>query len=179
MDGPQETKAFARKLRRELTLPEVVIWQAVRGQRLEGFRFRRQHPIGPYVLDFYCDAAKLAVEIDGDWHGMGDQPERDSARDAWFAARGIETLRISARELLEEADGAIVALLDALRRRSDPRARRAAERGGQTAGGRGRTEPPPPLCGPPPPAGEDWLDRVPVGGRIAKAGRACIRRTRL
>jgi very-short-patch-repair endonuclease len=74
MDGRAETKAFAWTLRRELSLPEVIVWQNLRGRRLEGVRFRRQHPVGRYVLDFYCDEARLAVEIDGQQHSTEDRP---------------------------------------------------------------------------------------------------------
>ena len=55
----------ARGLRKALTLPELVLWDELRGSRLAGFRFRRQHPLGPFILDFYCPAARLAVEVDG------------------------------------------------------------------------------------------------------------------
>jgi very-short-patch-repair endonuclease len=111
MDGPQRTKNFARKLRREMSLPEVILWQHIRGDRLEGLRFRRQHPMGAYVLDFYCDAAKLAVEVDGSQHTLGDNPARDAERDAWFAARGIETLRIPAPEVLADPHGLLALIL--------------------------------------------------------------------
>jgi very-short-patch-repair endonuclease len=53
-----------------MTLPEVLLWNGLRGGRLEGLRFRRQHPFGPYILDFYCEQAKLAVEVDGMAHRM-------------------------------------------------------------------------------------------------------------
>jgi very-short-patch-repair endonuclease len=55
----------ARELRRQMSLPEIVLWQALRKARLGGLRFRRQHPIGPYIVDFYCPAARLAIEVDG------------------------------------------------------------------------------------------------------------------
>jgi very-short-patch-repair endonuclease len=105
MDAPKATIRRAKKLRREMSLPEVILWQTVRGKRLDGWLFRRQHPIGPYVLVFYCDSIGLAVEVDGDIHGFGDRPERDRRRDAWLAARGIETLRIPARDVLDNMDG--------------------------------------------------------------------------
>jgi len=111
MDGPKRTKDFAKKLRREMSPPEVILWQNLRGARLAGLRFRRQHPMGVYVLDFYCDAAKLAVEVDGAHHTMGDNPARDSERDAWFAGRGIETLRIPAIDVLTDASGALALIL--------------------------------------------------------------------
>src|SRR5258708_6172118 len=104
MDGPSQTKSFARKLRRDLSLPEVLLWKELRGRRLEGFYFRRQHPMGRYVLDFYCDAAKLAIEIDGQQHTLGDHPQRDDERDDWFLARGILTLRFPAIDMLTESD---------------------------------------------------------------------------
>ncbi len=72
--------------------------------------FRRQHPIGPYVLDFYCSKAKLAIEIDGMSHDMGAQPQHDLRRDAWLSERGITVVRIAARELTrldEIADGVV------------------------------------------------------------------------
>src|SRR5438874_3677081 len=64
MRAPVRTLRRTRALRREMTLPEIVLWQALR-RSLLGLRFRRQHPIGPYVLDFYCPSARLAIEIDG------------------------------------------------------------------------------------------------------------------
>jgi very-short-patch-repair endonuclease len=66
--------------------------------------FRRQHPIGPYVVDFYCATARLAIEIDGISHDMGTRPARDIDRDAWLAARGVTVLRIPARELTRRMD---------------------------------------------------------------------------
>ncbi len=91
--------ARARKLRDEMSLPEVLLWQVLRGEP-DGVKFRRQHPLGPYVLDFYCASAKLCVEIDGISHDMGDRPERDARRIAWLASQGIETVRIPASEVL-------------------------------------------------------------------------------
>ena len=99
---PESTRR-ARQLRRKMTLPEVVLWQILR-KRPNGLKFRRQHPAGPYVLDFYCSDARLAIEIDGEVHSRGDQPEKDMARDAWLQKSGIGTLRIPAVELLEDAD---------------------------------------------------------------------------
>jgi very-short-patch-repair endonuclease len=66
--------------------------------------FRRQHPVGPYVLDFYCPAAQLCIEVDGWGHNMGDQPERDERRDAWLARQGIKTLRIPAVDVLRDVE---------------------------------------------------------------------------
>jgi very-short-patch-repair endonuclease len=117
VEAPPETIRRARRLRRELTPPEARLWMALRGRKAGGLKFRRQHPVGPYVLDFYCDSAKLAVEVDGLAHTTGDRPQRDAKRNAWLALRGIRTLRIDARDVRDEADG-VVGLIVATANRS-------------------------------------------------------------
>ena len=97
------TVRLARSLRRRMSLPEVKLWLILR-TRPNGIRFRRQHPVGPYVLDFYCPEAKLAVEIDGIVHDMGDRPARDDVRCEWLAGQGIETIRIAAKDVLIDAE---------------------------------------------------------------------------
>jgi very-short-patch-repair endonuclease len=72
----------------------------------------RQHPVGPFVLDFYCAQARLAIEIDGAAHDMGDRPERDRARDRWLAERGIATLRVSAGEVMANTDAVVAAICE-------------------------------------------------------------------
>lgn len=89
-----------------MSLPEVLLWKALKGRKLKGLHFRKQHPLGPYVLDFYCDAEKLAVEVDGSSHGFGDRPGRDERRDVWIAAQGVATLRIPASLVLGDVDDA-------------------------------------------------------------------------
>jgi very-short-patch-repair endonuclease len=88
-----------------MTLPEVLLWKALRN-RPNGLKFRRQHPSGPYILDFFCSDARLAIEIDGEAHCRGDRPELDEARDQWLADAGIETLRIPAGDVLRDVDAA-------------------------------------------------------------------------
>ena len=95
----------ARKLRRKMSLPEVLLWQILRKQ--PGYiKFRRQHPIGRYVLDFYVLDLKLGIEVDGKAHDMGNRPERDDLRDRWLESQGIRMLRIAAKDVL--ADPAVV-----------------------------------------------------------------------
>ena len=115
MEANPRTRRLAKDLRRAMSLPEVLLWVQIKGRRLAGLLFRRQHPIGPYVLDFYCEAAKLCVEIDGAGHGAGDRPERDERRDGWLADLGIRTLRLRAGYVLGEMDGALAMILAALR----------------------------------------------------------------
>ncbi len=93
----------ARALRRKMTPPEVRLWQWLR-TRPGGFKFRKQHPAGPYVFDFYCPAARLAVEVDGEAHSRGDRPERDLKRDAWCAEHGIRVMRIAAIDVMRDLD---------------------------------------------------------------------------
>jgi very-short-patch-repair endonuclease len=97
----------ARELRREMTLPEVLLWQQLRGSQT-GLKWRKQHAAGPYALDFYCDRAKLCIEVDGEAHSRGDRPARAAARDAWLGARGIETLRIAAADILNNLKGVLL-----------------------------------------------------------------------
>ncbi len=91
---------LARALRLQMSLPEVLLWQELRGAP-DGVKFRRQHPIGHYVLDFYCANAKVCVEVDGFSHDTGDRPERDLLRDEWLDAQGINVLRIAASDVLK------------------------------------------------------------------------------
>jgi very-short-patch-repair endonuclease len=104
MRSPKPTMQFAKTLRSELTPPEVWLWRRLKALRAQGVRVRRQHPIGRYVLDFYCPAAKLAIEIDGYSHVMGDRPTHDERRDAWLRSQGIEVMRIPAVEVLRNPD---------------------------------------------------------------------------
>lgn len=96
--------AFARQLRKSLTPPEARIWARLKVRDKDGISFRRQHPIGPYILDFYCAQAKLAIEVDGLIHDRDDQAQRDEVRDAWLLSQGIETHRIPASEVMSDPD---------------------------------------------------------------------------
>ena len=93
----------ARHLRANLSLPEAILWRHLKGSPA-GVHFRSQHPIGDFVLDFYCARAKVAFEIDGIAHDMGDRPERDVGRDAWLRGQGIEVVRIPAADVLKSPE---------------------------------------------------------------------------
>jgi very-short-patch-repair endonuclease len=111
MRAPSKTISNARRRRRALSPPEARLWIRLR-QRAPGLPvFRRQHPIGPYVLDFYCAKARLAVEIDGMSHDVGARPERDLERDAWLEARGVTVMRIAASEVRKSADETVDAVV--------------------------------------------------------------------
>ena len=92
----------ARELRRRMTPEERLLWKHLRANRLEGYHFRRQQIIDGYIVDFYCHAAGLVVEIDGGYHQR--QVEYDGTRDAVLAARGLRVLRIGNQAVAEDLD---------------------------------------------------------------------------
>lgn len=104
MRAPKVTIRRARRLRRTLSAPEAQLWSRLRTRRPDQPVFRRQRPIGPYVLDFYCAKARLAVEIDGISHDMGGRPKHDIVRDTWLEQHGVSVVRVLAREALSNID---------------------------------------------------------------------------
>ena len=101
-------KARRRELRRNLTPAEARLWSHLQGKQLHGRKFRRQHSIGPYVLDFYCPARRLAVELDGAAHDHEDAQQHDARRTAFLASLGITLLRFENREVFENAEGVLL-----------------------------------------------------------------------
>lgn len=98
-----------------MTRSEVILWQALRGKRLAGVRFRRQHVLGPYVVDFYCASSKLAIEVDGGIHWDDDAVASDARRDRWMAGQGVKVLRIPDRLVLENLNAALGMIAGAMR----------------------------------------------------------------
>ena len=124
----------ARKLRKKMSLLEVLLWVELQ-KRPGGFKFRKQVPQHPFTLDFACLSARLAIEVDGEAHNRGEQPHKDEVRDMVMAERGFSTLRLVAFEVLRNMEGCVSGIVEACR-----------------AGG---TPPPPLRGGSPPHAGED------------------------
>jgi len=91
----------SRQQRRSMSLPEVLLWRHLR-RSPGGLHFRRQHAVGPYVADFYCAAAKLVIEVDGQAHDMGKRPRRDETRASWLESQGLDVLRIPAKDVLKD-----------------------------------------------------------------------------
>ena len=106
LDGSLTGRTNAKRLRKQMTPPEIALWLALRSNEA-GLRFRRQHAAGRYVLDFYCAPARLAIEVDGEAHDHGNRPERDATRDAWLVAQDIRVLRYPAREMLASLDDVV------------------------------------------------------------------------
>jgi very-short-patch-repair endonuclease len=101
----------ARQLRVVMTDAERRLWAALRGRRLQGFKFRRQHPLGPYILDFACIEHRLVIEADGGQHA---DCEHDRRRTGWLEARGWRVVRFWNNEILANTDGVLDAILRAL-----------------------------------------------------------------
>jgi very-short-patch-repair endonuclease len=103
----------ARELRRDSSKPERICWELLRAHRLDDFKFRRQHPIGPYFADFACPSRRLVIEIDGEHHAC--QAQADARRTAFLEDQGWRVLRFWARTVMENPEGiwaAIEAALD-------------------------------------------------------------------
>ncbi len=92
----------AKELRQQMTPAEKALWQRLRAKRLNGLKFRRQHPLGPFIADFYCAAHRLAVEIDGGIHDL--QAERDQARTEQFEAYGYRVIRFSNAQVEQDIE---------------------------------------------------------------------------
>jgi very-short-patch-repair endonuclease len=102
MREPDRRHKKAKALRAEMSLPEVLLWRELKRSAGPGPQFRRQHPLGPYVLDFYCARAQLCIEVDGYAHGTDDRPERDERRDNYLRHLGVRVIRIVAKSVLAD-----------------------------------------------------------------------------
>ena len=98
--APENIRARARELRQRMTPAEKALWQHLRNRQLHGLKFRRQHPVDRFIVDFYCAAKHLVVEVDGDIHE--EQSEQDAARDAFLQERGYRVLRFRNEEVLND-----------------------------------------------------------------------------
>ncbi len=110
-DNPR-LRPFARRMRRGPTPAEELLWRVLRNRRLAGFKVRRQHPVGPYILDCYCPAARLAVELDGDSHATAAGQQHDATRSAYLEARGILVVRFWNTEVTEEPDAVLNRIIE-------------------------------------------------------------------
>ncbi|RYY64248.1 MAG: endonuclease domain-containing protein [Chitinophagaceae bacterium] len=105
---------FAKENRKHPTEAENVIWQAVRGRQLGGYKFRRQHIIGDYIVDFVCLQRSLIVEIDGDIHQDGENPQLDKDRTADLRAAGFDIIRFTNDEVLQQTEWVCFRILNRL-----------------------------------------------------------------
>ena len=104
-------RQFAKQLRTHLTDCERLLWRQLRNRQLSGFKFRRQHPLPPYVLDFYCAELMLVVELDGGQHYDDVGLEKDRLRSDYLEHLGLEVLRFSNLDVLQNLDGVLAEIL--------------------------------------------------------------------
>jgi very-short-patch-repair endonuclease len=119
-DNPN-LRRFAREMRKEPTPAEAALWYLLRDRRLVGFKFRRQHPFGPYILDGYCPRARLVVEADGGTHATPEGQDSDRERDAYLAANGILVLRFWNNEIAKEQEAVLERIAAVCAERARPR----------------------------------------------------------
>jgi very-short-patch-repair endonuclease len=113
MRSSSHTHRRARELRAAMTPPEALLWSRLRLLRGELPRFRRQHPIGPFVADFCCSSAKLVIEVDGADHTEEARIERDARRDGYLGGLGYRVLRIPAGDVLRDVDEVVQGIVQA------------------------------------------------------------------
>jgi len=98
---------FKRRLRSDMTGPEKRLWSRLRSRQLQGSKFRRQHGIGPYIVDFYCPEQSLVIEIDGDSHADAEQIEKDQRRDRYLQSIGLRVVRYTNDDIMKNLDGVL------------------------------------------------------------------------
>ena len=102
---------FAKQLRSNMTEAERKLWGALRAKRFDGFKFKRQVPIGRYIVDFICFEKRLIIEVDG---GQHSESKRDAVRDRWLVSQDFRILRFWNVDIYQALDGTLIAILDAL-----------------------------------------------------------------
>ncbi|MEI6408662.1 MAG: endonuclease domain-containing protein [Bacteroidota bacterium] len=112
--APPKSFQYAEQNRESPTYAEAILWKALKDKRLGGFKFRRQHPIHKYILDFYCHAARLAVEVDGGYHQNVEQQDYDARRTADLLEIGVSVIRFTNEEVINDLGGVLAAVLGAL-----------------------------------------------------------------
>ena len=107
-----------RRLRSNMTGPEARLWSRLRARQLQGLKFRRQHGIGPYIVDFYCPEQSLVIEVDGDSHADADQVVKDKQRETYLQSLGLRVIRYINDDIVKNLDGVMEDLAERLSSRS-------------------------------------------------------------
>ena len=115
--GPRDTLKRARKWRSELSLPEAMLWRVLRS-RPGGFKYRRQHPAGIYILDFYCPSVRLAIEVDGQTHDGTAAARTDAARSDFLKSQHVATLRIPATAVMQDVEAVVIRIVEVCEERA-------------------------------------------------------------
>ena len=99
-----QIQQYARALRKNQTHTELLVWKALRDRRFSGFKFRRQVPIGPFIVDFYCHREKLVIELDGGQHNIGNALQYDLNRSGFLNSQGLRVLRFWNNDVLKQKE---------------------------------------------------------------------------
>jgi len=105
----QKLKPLARKLRKNSTLSEILLWEELKNRKMLGYRFLRQKPIGEYIVDFFCNKIKLVIEIDGESH-REENFEYDMARQNWLESIGLTVLRFDDMEVKKDMENVLMSI---------------------------------------------------------------------
>ncbi len=116
---PENLLQFAREMRKKATDAETLLWQLLRNRQLAGSKFRRQHPFPPYILDFYCNELRLAIEVDGGHHTNSEIQRYDQRRTAFLEENGIRVLRFWDNEVLKDTEAVLQAIYEAVEGRKE------------------------------------------------------------
>lgn len=106
--------ARAKELRKRMTPAEKILWEKLRGKSLGELKFRRQHPISKYIVDFYCHSEKLVIELDGSVHDLLDQKEYDSGREFELSELGLKIIRFTNEEVIDSSDEVLKRILESI-----------------------------------------------------------------
>ena len=152
-----ELRTFRKELRNRLTPAEARLWTLLKGSQLEGRKFRRQHSVGPYILDFYCPGERLAIELDGAAHDSETAQRHDHERTLFLQHFGINVLRFENKWVFQEPDGVLTAIRGSF--------------------GWQQKSTTPPLRGTPPLQGGELKNSPPAKGEYGEAGRGLLHAT--
>ena len=130
MKGPLDPEFldFARRLHKNQTDADRLLWSILRSRPLLGLKFRRQQPIGPYILDFYCHDYKLCIELDGGQHYTSNGQQNDKDRMAFIALRGIHVLRFSNLDVMRNLEGVLLTIAGKVTSLTPPLSRKEREK---------------------------------------------------
>ena len=120
----EELKSRAKRMRNNATFEERLLWSKLRKKQVLGIKFRRQHVLRPYIVDFFCFSERFVIEVDGDQHGFPDHEESDDRRDEHLReVHGVDILRVSARQVRQELDAVLDTIESRLKQRIEADAR--------------------------------------------------------
>jgi very-short-patch-repair endonuclease len=110
-------RSRAKSLRQTMTRAETLLWRYIKAHRIDGLSFRRQAPMGAYIVDFVCHDRRIVVELDGETHDFEERLKRDQRRDAWLATRGYVILRFTNHDVLSNLEGVVTVISEAAKAR--------------------------------------------------------------